>query len=53
MLNPLFLKIEDIYIHKDINTYINGVVKICFFLKIQVSKRKEKKYAKLCTNRKH
>ena len=47
---------KDLFTHKDINTYINGVVKIClnkFFLKIQVSKRKEKKYAKLCTNRKH
>ena len=46
---------KDLFTHKDINTYINGVVKIClnkFFLKIQVSKRKEKKYAKLCTNRK-
>ena len=47
---------KDLFTHKDINTYINGVVKIClnnFFLKIQVFKRKEKKYAKLCTNRKH
>ena len=47
---------KDLFTHKDINTYINGVVKIClnkFFFKIQVSKRKEKKYAKLCTNRKH
>ena len=47
---------KDLFRHKDINTYINGVVKIClnkFFLQIQVSKRKEKKYAKLCTNRKH
>ena len=47
---------KDLFTHKDINTYINGVVKIClnkFFLKIQVSKRKEEKYAKLCTNRKH
>ena len=46
---------KDLFTHKDINTYINGVVKIFlnkFFLKIQVSKRKEKKYAKLCTNRK-
>ena len=37
---------KDLFTHKDINTYINGVVKIClnnFFLKIQVSKRKEKK----------
>ena len=47
---------KDLFTHKDINTYINGVVKIClnkFFLKIHVSKRKEKKYAKLCRNRKH
>ena len=47
---------KDLFTHKDINTYINGVVKIClnnFFLKIQVSKRKEEKYAKLCINRKH
>ena len=48
---------KDLFTHKDINTYINGVVKIClnkffFFLKTQVSKRKDKKYAKLCTNRK-
>ena len=36
---------KDLFTHKDINTYIYGVVKIClnkFFLKIQVSKRKEK-----------
>ena len=41
---------KDLFKHKDINTYINGVVKIClnkFFLEIQVSKRKEKKICKI------
>ena len=35
---------KDLFTHKNINTYINGVVKICLnkFLKVQVSKRKEK-----------
>ena len=35
---------KDLFTHKDINTFINGVVWICLnkFLKIQVYKRKEK-----------
>ena len=35
---------KDLFTHKDINTYTNGVVLICLntFLKIQVSRRKEK-----------
>ena len=40
----IYYNYKDLFTHKDINTYINGVVKICLnkFLKIQVSKRKEK-----------
>ena len=52
----ILLYYKDLFTHKDINTYINGVLLIClnkFFLKIQISKRKEKKYAKLYTNRQH
>ena len=41
---------KDLFTYKDINTYINGVIKICLnklFLKMQVSKRKEKKICKI------
>ena len=54
LVKILYYYYKDLFTHKDINTYINGVVQIClnkFFENIGFQKKWEK-YAKLCTNRK-